>query len=162
MPDVTKLPPAPAGAQWRFAEVNTNHGQDSLGERPLLEWVDVEGARAHMGDEGVCNSLNGTSLLVSYQGIARRITIAGKAPDKNLSDDEIDAQIAAACIAFKPGKRGEATPASGAARSAKALADSLGDKGAEGIKALLDKIKAKAAAAAAAGEEFDVASIEIN
>lgn len=146
MPDVLTLPAAPAGASWRFDEVRTNHGTETLGERPLLQWNDIEGARAYLGDDGVCNALNGTSLLVSYQGIARRITIAGSAPDKNKSDEEINFEIAEAQLKFKPGKRtGEATPASAAARSAKNVADAVGDKGAAGLKALLDKIKAKVA-----------------
>ena len=109
MPNAAALPTAPAGSRWVFREVATNHGEVSLGERPILEWEPtaegVEGARAHYTDEGVANSLNGTSLLVSYQGIARRLAIAGKAPDKNLSDDEVDAAIAKAILEFRPGKR---------------------------------------------------------
>lgn len=163
MPNLQNLPEAPPGAFWRFDEVATNHGKESLGDRPLLEWesnaAGIEGARAFYGDEGVCNALNGTSLLVSYQGIARRITIAGKQPDKNLSDDEIDKQIAEAILKFRPGKKGEATPASKAARRAKDVADSLGDKGADAVASLLDRIKAKIAAGEMSVEELD--SIEL-
>ena len=163
MPNVASLPAAPEGSRWRYAEVATNHGDVSLGERPLLEWeateAGVSGARKHYGDEGVANSLNGTSLLVSYQGICRRLAIAGKAPEKNLSDDDIDQSIAKAILEFRPGKRAEATPASAAARAAKTLTEGMSEKGAEGVKSLLERIKAKMAA----GEisEEDLATIEL-
>lgn len=163
MPDVTKLPAPPAGAFWRFDEVKTNHGETTLGDRPILEWYatpeGVAGAREFLGDEGVANALNGTSLLVSYQGINRRITIAGKAPEKNLDDDTINAMCAEAILKFRPGKRGEATPSNKASRSAKSLADAVGDKGAESIAALLDRIKAKVQSGEMSAEE--VAQLQI-
>jgi len=133
---------APQGAHWEWDEVKTAQGKESLGEVPLLVWDTLEGAVAHYTEEGVLNSLDGTSLRVSYQGIARRMKIAGK------TDDE----IAKAIIEFKPGKRaaGVSTPASRAKRAAAEAADAGVDG--DAIAQLLKKI--------AAGE-IDLASLGV-
>lgn len=124
----------PEGSHWEFDEVRTKKGTESLGDAPILVWDTVAGAIAHYGEEGVKNSFDGTSFRVSYQGIARRMKIAGK------TDDE----IAAALVEFKPGNRtpGVSTPASRAGNAAKKAV-------AAGVDA--DKVT-KLLEAAAAGE----------
>ena len=92
---------APTGAEFVFDEVKTERGTKSLGEVPILVWRNVAAALTHYGEEGIGDILDGTSLRVSFQNIARRFKAAGK------TDDE----IAAAQVAFKPGKRsGVSTP----------------------------------------------------
>lgn len=115
MPNLTVQ--APPGAHFEYEEVKTARGSKSLGEVPMLVWDDLELTRANFGDDGILASLDGTSLRVSFQGIARRMRIAGK------SDDE----IAKAQIEFKPGKRavGVSTPVSRAARAAKGAAEKV-------------------------------------
>lgn len=154
MSDVATLPAAPAGAHWEFNEVSTNHGKDPLGEQPILVWDNVEGAKAHYGEEGVINSLNGTSLLVSYQGIARRIAIANAAKEGN-TVEKTQADVAEAVLKFVPGKRQEPTPAGAAARSAKALAEQVGEKGAGAIAKLLNQIREKMASGELTAEELE-------
>lgn len=135
---------APAGSHFEFEEVATARGTQTLGEKPLLVWDSVDAAREFYGDEGLTAILDGTSLRVSFQSIARRMAIANK------TDDE----IATAQVAFRPGKRvgGVSTPVSRAKRSAGAAAEKLGDK-ADQLSALLEKI--------ASGEisEEDLASL---
>lgn len=154
--------PAPAGATWEWGEVKTNHGQDSLGERPILVWDatpdGVAGAREFLGDEGVANALNGTSLLVSYQSIARRFSITGR--EKGQSDDEINAAIADAILKFRPGRRTtDTSPSANAARAAKRLSEATGEKGAEAIASLLERIRQKVAAGEMSAD--DVAGLQI-
>lgn len=105
---------APDGAEFEFEEVKTNRGQRSLGNVPILCWRDLDKAVAFYGEQGVINSLDGTSLRVSFQGIARRMRLAGK------SDDE----IAKSQIDFRPGARqgGVSTPVSKAASAARRAA----------------------------------------
>lgn len=135
---------APAGSHFEFEEVATARGTQSLGEKPLLVWDSVPAATEFYGEEGIEAILDGTSLRVSFQSVARRMAIAGK------SDDE----IAATQVAFRPGKRvgGASTPVSRAKRAAGAAAEKLGDK-ADQLSALMDKI--------ASGEisEEDLASL---
>lgn len=102
--------PAPAGAHFDYDEVKTKRGEVSLGEVPILVWDDVDAARAYYGDEGLRDILDGTSLRVSFQSIARRMKTANK------TDDE----IAKAEVDFRPGKRagGVSTPASRARAAA--------------------------------------------
>lgn len=121
---------APEGAHFDYEEVKTAKGQSSLGNVPILVWTDLEKARAFYGDESICNVLDGTSLRVSFQNIARRYKIANK------SDEE----IAKAMVDFRPGKRvvGESTPASRAARLAKTATEKVG--GGETVEKLLAKI----------------------
>lgn len=107
----------PEGFEFVYDEVKTAKGATSLGEVPLLVAKSVDALRAVYGDEGVLDICDGTSLRVSFQGIARRMKAAGK------SDDEIkDAQIR-----FRPGKRagGVSTPVSRAARAAKGAAEKV-------------------------------------
>ena len=107
----------PNGFEFVYDEVKTAKGATSLGEVPLLVAKDVEALREVYGDEGVLDICDGTSLRVSFQGIARRMKAAGK------SDDEIkDAQIR-----FRPGKRqgGVSTPASRAAKAAKTASEKV-------------------------------------
>lgn len=102
---------APDGSHFESEEVKTAAGSQSLGEVPLLVWDTLEGVIAHYGEEGVLNALDGTSLRVSYQGIARRMAIAKKTPD----------EIAKALVDFRPGRRtvGASTPATRVAKAAK-------------------------------------------
>lgn len=122
---------APAGAHFEFEEVKTQKGTVSLGDVPMLVWDDLDACIQYYSEEGIKSVLDGTSLRVSFQGIARRMKAAEK------SDDE----IAQAQINFRPGKRavGASTPASRAARGAKAAADKLGDK-ADILTTLMKKI----------------------
>jgi hypothetical protein len=122
---------APQGAHFEFEEVRTNKGTESLGLQPILVWDDLDAARQTYGDQGVLDVLDGTSVRVSMQSIARRGAMAKKTGD----------QIAEMQIAFKPGKRagGASTPVSRAQRAAKGAAEKLGD-GADTISALLEKI----------------------
>lgn len=102
---------APAGSHFDYESVKTANGTQDLGLVPILVWDEVPAAREYYGDEGICNVLDGTSLRVSFQGIARRLRAAGK------TDDE----IAKAQVDFRPGKRtgASSTPQSRAARAAK-------------------------------------------
>lgn len=122
---------APNGAAFEFGNVKTAHGEKALGEVPLLVWNDISAAREHFGDEGLRDVLNGTSLRVAYQAIARRMRIAGK------TDDE----IAQAQIEYRPGKRavGESTPRSRARKAADAAAQKLSDP--DLLTRLLQKIE---------------------
>jgi len=127
MPELTVT--APAGAHFAFEEVKTAKGAESLGEVPILVWDSLSAAVTNFGEEGVCDVLDGTSLRVSYQGIARRLKGSGKSND----------EIAQAQADFKPGKRavGQSTPTSRARNSAARAADKVdGDL----IAALMDKI----------------------
>ena len=120
---------APDGAHFDFEEVATGKGADSLGLVPILIWDDLDKSRTHYGDEGLKDVLNGTSLRVSFQGIARRYRIAKKTDDE-ITQAEID---------FKPGKRagGASTPVSRASRAARQAAEKVnGDT----VTALLEKI----------------------
>lgn len=121
---------APEGAHFDYEEVKTAKGQSSLGNVPILVWDELEKAREFYGDEAICDVLDGTSLRVSFQNIARRFKIASK------SDEE----IAGAMVAFRPGKRavGASTPASRAARLAKTATEKVG--GGETVEKLLAKI----------------------
>lgn len=120
----------PQGFEFSTEEVKTGKGTQSLGEVPILICKDVDALVAHIGNEGVLDMADGTSLRVSYQSIARRMKAVGK------SDDEIkDAQIR-----FKPGKRqgGVSTPVSRATRAAKGAAEKVdGDV----IASLLEQIQ---------------------
>jgi anti-sigma28 factor (negative regulator of flagellin synthesis) len=122
---------APDGAHFEFEPVRTEHGTKDLGEVPILVWDDEALARACYGAEGITDILDGTSLRVSFQGIARRYRIAGK------SDDE----SAKTQIAFRPGKRavGVSTPVSRAANMAKKASEKVsGDKIAEFLQQIAD------------------------
>lgn len=121
---------APDGAHFDYEEVKTAKGQSSLGNVPILVWDKLDAAVSTYGDDGVTDVLDGTSLRVSFQNIARRYKIAGK------SDEE----IATAMLAFRPGKRaiGASTPASRASRLAKAATEKTG--GSEAVEKLLAKI----------------------
>lgn len=123
----------PAGFHWEYDEVKTDRKQKSLGEVPILTANDGdEGAQGLLdkyGAQGVCDIFNGTSGRVSFQAISRRLKLAGK------SDEE----IAAAQIAFAPGKRqgGQSTPASRAANEAKNLSKKVNG---DAIAELLAKV----------------------
>lgn len=121
---------APSGARFEYEEVKTAKGAESLGHVPILIWDNLDAAVAHYGEEGVRDVLDGTSLRVSFQNIARRFKAAGK------SDEE----IAQAEINFKPGKRagGVSTPASRAARLAKSATEKVG--GDDSVEKLLAAI----------------------
>lgn len=115
----------PPGSHFEFAKVKTDRGQTDLGDVPILTWgetdEDIANAVAFYGAEGISNILGGTSLRVSFQGIARNAKErAAKDPTKALTDE----QIAAAQIAFRPGKRegGQSTPISRLGNQAKRAA----------------------------------------
>lgn len=120
---------APDGAAFEFEEVKTQSGTVSLGEVPILVWKDLDKAVAFYGEESVLDSLDGTSLRVSFQSIARRNKIAGKSND----------EIATAEIAFRPGKRqgGVSTPASRAQKAAKQVAEKVGGSAVEQLLAMV-------------------------
>lgn len=122
---------APNGAEFVYEEVKTARGTESLGEVPIIVWKDLQAAIDYYGAEGVLDMLDGTSLRVSAQNIARRLKAAGK------TDDE----IATAQVNFKPGKRagGVSTPVSRARKAAENAATQLGDK-AGAVTDLLDRI----------------------
>lgn len=128
----------PAGASFEYDEVKTDRGQTSLGQVPILTWgsdeESIQHAIAFYGAEGISNILNGTSLRVSFQGIARN----GKDPKKNWTDE----QIAQKQIEFRPGKRegGQSTPASRAANATKKAASVAN---ADAIKQLMDMVANK-------------------
>jgi hypothetical protein len=116
----------PPGSTFLFAKVKTDRGQTDLGEVPILTWgetdEDIQHAIAYYGAEGISNILGGTSLRVSFQGIARTAKEkAAKDPSKAMTDE----QIAKAQIDFRPGKRegGQSTPASRLGNQAKKLAE---------------------------------------
>jgi hypothetical protein len=121
----------PAGAHFEREEVKTAKGTESLGEVPILVWDSVPEAITYYTEEGVQNILDGTSLRVSFQNIARRLKVAGKS----------DTDIQNAMISFKPGKRagGVSTPVSRAARAAKTATEKIGDQG-DLVTTLLEKI----------------------
>lgn len=121
---------APEGAHFEYEEVKTAKGAESLGSVPILIWDKLSNAIEHYGgEEAITDVLDGTSLRVSFQNIARRLKIAGKT----------DEEIAQAMTNFKPGKRvaGASTPASRAARQAKAATEKVGG---DSVEKLLAKI----------------------
>ncbi len=123
---------APAGAHFEFRPVKTAHGTKDLGPVPILVWETLAAMVAHYTEEGVLGTEDGTSLLVSYQGIARRMRQAGK------SDDD----IAKAEVEFKPGTRevGQSTPKSRARNAAAKAAEKLGGAAGDTIAAFLEKV----------------------
>jgi hypothetical protein len=132
MADNTLTVSAPDGAHWDFDEVKTAKGENSLGNVPLLTWDDPQKAIEFYGADGVTAILNGTSVRVTAQGIARRLRAAGK------TDDE----IAQAQVEHRPGTRqtAAATPVSRARRAAEGAAEALGDS-ADVIAQLLERVK---------------------
>jgi len=122
---------APAGSHFEYEEVRTQRGEKSLGEQPILVWDDLAAARAHYTDEGIINSLDGTSFRVSFQSIARRFAMAGKTAD----------DIAKAQSDFRPGKRvgGASTPVSRSRNVAGKAAEKLGEQG-DLVAAFLAKV----------------------
>ena len=126
------MPEAPAGSHFERDEVRTARGQQSLGEVPLLVWDDIDAARAYYGDEGIKRVLNGTSLRVSFQGIARRMRAAGK-EDEAIAEEQIK---------FRPGEREVAasTPVSRARRAAESAAKSGAVDG-DALAALMGKLE---------------------
>lgn len=124
---------APDGAHFEIEEVKTNRGTRSVGQVPILVWDDTTKALDFYGAEGICDILDGTSLRVSFQGIARRFGAAGKTVD----------EIAQAQINFRPGKRavGVSTPASRAGNAARRAAEKLGDR-ADVITKFMERVAA--------------------
>lgn len=122
---------APEGAHFEFDEVKTNRGEQSLGEQPILVWDNLDAAAATYGTEGVLAILDGTSVRVSMQSIARRGALAKKSVD----------DIAKMQIDFRPGKRavGKSTPESRAASAARKAASKLGGQS-DSIASLLERI----------------------
>lgn len=140
------FPTPPAGASFEFEVVRSAKGNEEFSDVPILVWgsskEDVDAAIAYYTPDGISNILNGTSLRVSFQGIARRYRLAGKS----------NAEIAQAQIDFRPGHRsGTATPESKAAKAARRASETVENKGL--VTDLLEKI--------ASGElsEADLASL---
>lgn len=121
---------APAGSHFEFEEVKTAKGTQSLGDVPILVWDDAQKFVNFYGEDGVLAIADGTSLRVSFQGIARRYRTAKKADD----------EIAKAQIEFRPGKRvvGASTPATRTARLAKSAIEKGVD--ADAMAKLIEKI----------------------
>jgi len=108
---------APEGAHFEFEEVKTARGTTSLGDVRLLVWDDLDAAVVHYGIKGVMDVLDGTSLRVSFQNIARRYKAAEKSAD----------EIAAAQVAFRPGSRmSGTTPKSRATKAVAGAAEKIG------------------------------------
>jgi|SRR5215831_4676157 len=130
----------PKGATFEFEKVRTDRGKTDLGDVPILTWGDTEEdiafAVAYYGPEGISNILGGTSLKVSFQGIAR----AGRDPEKKvkLTNEE----IALKQIEFRPGRRegGVSTPAS---RLKSAANRAAGKANADVLAALLKMVEDK-------------------
>lgn len=116
---------APAGAHFEMEEVKTKKGAESLGEVPILVWDEFQPMVDTYGEEGIRNIADGTSLRVSFQSIARRLKVAVKAGE----EDGLNDKIAAAQVAFRPGKRvgGAAKPENKAARAAKSASEKIGN-----------------------------------
>lgn len=110
----------PPGASFDYDEVKTDRGQKSLGPAPLLTWNETDeglaAAVSFYGASGVCRFINGTSLRVSDQAIARR--------GKTATPPKSDEVIAAEQLAFRPGSRqgGQSTPVSRAAAATRKAA----------------------------------------
>jgi len=121
---------APDGSHFEYEEVKTAKGAESLGSVPILIWDKLSAAVAFYGSEDtITDVLDGTSLRVSFQNIARRLKIAGKT----------DEEIADSMLKFRPGKRvaGATTPASRAARQAKAATEKVGGDSVEKLLAMI-------------------------
>lgn len=101
---------APQGAHFEFEKVSDK--SDNEFDVPILVWDSLEDAIGFYGEEGTLRILDGTSLRVSFQNIARRFAQGNKSAD----------DIAKAQVEFRPGTRrvGESTPVSRAARAARA------------------------------------------
>lgn len=121
---------APAGAHFDFEEVKTAKGTQSLGEVPILVWDDLDAAIAFYGTEGIVNVLDGTSLRVAMQSIARRMKATGKHSDDEIATKELE---------YRPGKRepGNAKPETRAARAAKNATTKVD---ADALTAFLEKV----------------------
>lgn len=122
---------APEGSHFEFDSVATEKGSKSLGEWPILVWDDIQAVIDTYGEQGLRDILDGTSVRVSFQSIARRGAIAGKTMD----------EVATMQVAFRPGKRagGASTPVSRAKNASGKAAEKLGDQ-ADKITALLERI----------------------
>lgn len=105
---------APTGSHFEIEEVATKGGAEKF-EAPILVWDTTDALVAHLGQQGVLDMADGTSLRVAYQAAARRGHTKGKSFD----------EIAQAQIEYKPGKRSGAssTPQNKTARMAKELVD---------------------------------------
>jgi thiol:disulfide interchange protein len=124
---------APEGAEFVMSPVNAKRGTQSLGEVPILTWRNLDAARRHYGDEKILDSLDGTSLRVAFQAIARRGRASGKLTFN---------QIAEAQVKYQPGSRTVAasTPVSEARKAAEKAAQKVGAESASKLTALLNKI----------------------
>ena len=122
---------APEGAHFDMEVVSNKAGVEF--DVPILIWDDLDKAVAFYTEEGILNVLDGTSVRVQMQGIARRM-VQGKEP---VTEDD----IAKAQVEYRPGQRrvGEATPASRTARAAKKAVEAKPEV-ADALAALLDRI----------------------
>ena len=129
MTAATAVVTAPAGSHFETEEVQNKAG-DTFSV-PILVFDDAGAAQLYYGEEGILRILDGTSLRVQFQGIARRMAQAGK-----LSDE-----IAKAEAEYHPGARrvGESTPANRVAKAARKAAESR-PADAEIIAKLLDRL----------------------
>jgi hypothetical protein len=124
---------APPGSHFEWEQV-ADKG-DNEWDVPILIWDDLSKATEYYGAEGIMRVLDGTSLRVAFQGIARRFASAKEPKTAN--------DTAKAMVDYKPGERraGESTPSSRAARSAKKAIDA-NPNAAEAIEKLLAKLAA--------------------
>lgn len=146
----------PAGASFEYDEVKGDRGQKSFGQVPLLTWEEseagIQGAIAYYGPQGIARFVNGTSLRVSCQAIARR----GKS--KGLTDE----QIALEQLNFRPGSRqgGQSTPVSRAANATRKAAQKIsGDSIAE-LMAKIAEDESFRKSVEALGIKFDQPPVE--
>lgn len=119
--------PAPDGAHWELEDLSTAQGKESLGEVPMLVWDTFSGCVAHYTEEKVMDTLNGSSFRNTYQGIGRRLKVAGKS----------NAEIAQAILDWKPGLRAAQSPET---RAKRAAADATKVVGGDAIALLLKRI----------------------
>lgn len=131
----------PKGASFDWDEVKGDRGQKSLGNRPLLTWEESEsgiaGAIEYYTAEGVARIVNGTSVRVTAQSIARRTVEKGL--KEGWDDDKINNEIARLQLEYRPGKRqgGQSTAQSRAANAAKKAAGKISG---DAIATLLDRV----------------------
>jgi hypothetical protein len=122
---------APEGSHFEIEKVENKAGAEF--QVPILVWDSFEKGLEFYTEEGILRVLDGTSLRVTFQGIARRMAIAGKSAD----------EIASAQIEFRPGSRrvGESTPVSRSVKAVKSVAAADPAK-AEALEKLLAKVAA--------------------
>lgn len=135
----------PPGAYFDFDEVKGDRGQKTLGTRPLLTWREnqegLDGFIAFYGVEGGMRIPNGTSIRVTGQGIARRVTEKAIKEGWGTDNDRINNETAKLQLEYRPGKRqgGQSTAQSRAVAAAKKAAGKIGG---DAITSMLERVAA--------------------